>query len=77
MGSEMCIRDRYKLISEDGDYPFPAIATFENDGDMIFLKKDLGKSVDLIYVNKKFNILVNKSVNKRKEKERDNDLSHL
>ncbi|MEX0425783.1 hypothetical protein KDV38_18925, partial [Providencia rettgeri] len=71
------LKSKYKLISEDGDYPFPAAATFENDGDMIFLKKDLGKSVDLIYVNKEFNILVNKSVKKRKEAERDNDFGHL
>ncbi|EMY0057482.1 hypothetical protein LHV18_18960 [Providencia rettgeri] len=71
------LKSKYKLISEDGDYPFPATATFENDGDMIFLKKDFGKSVDLIYVNKEFNILVNKSVKKRKETERDNDFGHL
>lgn len=71
------LKSKYKLISEDGDYPFPVIATFENDGDMIFLKKDLGKGVELIYVNKEFNILVNKSVKKKKETERDNDFGHL
>nr|EHZ7762775.1 hypothetical protein [Providencia rettgeri]EIJ7165917.1 hypothetical protein [Providencia rettgeri] len=70
------LKSKYKLISEENNV-VSKLATFENDGDMIFLKSNGGKYIDLIYVNKEYNILVNKSVNKRKEKERDNDLSHL
>ncbi|HHR6038852.1 TPA: hypothetical protein ACS70C_003266 [Providencia alcalifaciens] len=71
------LKAKYTLVSEKGNYPFPAISTFENDGDMIFLKYNGGQYIGLIYVNKEYNILVNKSSKKRKETERDNDLSHL
>lgn len=70
------LKSKYKLISEENNV-VSKLTTFENDGDMIFLKSNGGKYIELIYVNKEYNILVNKSVNKRKEKERDNDFGHL
>lgn len=71
------LKSKYKLVSEKGEYPFPAISTFENDGDMIFLKKDIGNKVALIYADKEYNIQVNKSVKERERKERDSDFDHL
>lgn len=70
------LKSKYKLIDEE-EGPLSSLTTFENDGDMIFLRNNGGKYIDLIYVDKEYNILVNKSSKKRKETERDNDLSHL
>lgn len=71
------LKSKYQLVSEEGEYPNSIISTFENDGDMIFLKNNGGAELDLLYVNKDYNILVNESVKKEIEKERARDLNNL
>lgn len=71
------LKSKYKLVSEKGEYPFPEISTFENDGDMIFLKNNGGLEIELFYVDRNYNILVNKSFKKRKDSERDRDFNNL